>query len=77
LEGRGLAVIGWLAIAAAGFVCAQNSSTTSDTGVINDKDVSVVQFEELKYPAIAEYAPFESEGVEVVRVSLDDQGKVV
>jgi Gram-negative bacterial TonB protein C-terminal len=64
------------AITMAAMAFGQNDST-SQRNVINDKDINVVQFEELKYPAIAEYAPFESDGVEVFLVTLDDQGKVV
>lgn len=64
------------AIAVAAMAFAQNGAGNQPE-IINDKDINVVQFEELKYPAIAEYAPFESDGVEVFLVSLDDQGKVV
>jgi len=44
---------------------------------VDDKDIKVIDYEELKYPLLAQYAPFESEGVVVVRVKLDDEGKVV
>jgi hypothetical protein len=44
---------------------------------IGDRETRVLEFDELKYPLIAQYAPSESEGVEVFRVKLDDQGRVV
>lgn len=64
------------AIAMAATAFAQKDAT-NQPDAINDKDINVVEFEELKYPAIAQYSPFKSEGVEVFRVTLDDQGKVV
>jgi TonB family protein len=69
--------ITWLAIATIGFAFAQQKAATYGTVTTNDSDIDVVEFEELKYPLIAQYAPFESQGVEVVRVNLDDQGNVV
>jgi outer membrane biosynthesis protein TonB len=70
---RGKLVFGF-AITTALMAFAQERSSQSDA--INDKDINVVQFEELKYPAIAEYAPL-SEGTEVLLVTLDEQGTVV
>jgi hypothetical protein len=58
---------------AAGFAHGQQGGATN-APAINDKDMNVVQWEELKYPLVAQYAPFESEGAEVVRVTLDDKG---
>lgn len=43
---------------------------------LNPQDIQVVHFEEMKYPAIAQRAPFSSEGVVVIQISLDEQGKV-
>ncbi len=60
-------------IAACGGVRAQQNGTVT----VIDKGIKVVDFEELKYPLLAQYAPLESEGVVVVRVNLDDEGKVV
>ncbi len=44
--------------------------------LINYKDVEVVDFEEMKYPLLAQYAPDQSEGVVVVQVTLDDEGRI-
>ncbi|MGA9039141.1 MAG: TonB family protein [Terriglobales bacterium] len=44
--------------------------------VINYKDVEVVDYEEMKYPTLAQYAPYQSEGVVVVQVTLDDEGRI-
>jgi len=41
----------------------------------SDKDIKVVSFEELSYPALARSARIQ--GVVVVRAKLDNQGKVV
>jgi TonB family protein len=38
--------------------------------------LEVVHFEEMKYPAIAQYAPNESRGPVVLKVTIDEQGKV-
>jgi TonB family protein len=47
--------------------------STPDTAIY-DKDMRVIDFEDLKYPAIAHSAHIE--GVVVIRVELDDEGKV-
>lgn len=49
-------------------------SSAADT-TIYDKEVRVVSFEDLSYPAIAHSANIQ--GVVVLRVTLDDQGKVL
>ncbi len=70
--------IGWLVIAVSGCVRAQQNGTLDGgTVTVNDKDIKVIDYEELKYPLLAQYVPIESEGVVVVRVNLDDGGKVV
>jgi TonB family protein len=43
---------------------------------LNPQDIQMVNFEEMKYPESALRAPFSSEGVVVVQISLDGQGKV-
>jgi TonB family protein len=43
--------------------------------VVHDKDIRVVDFVDLTYPMIADSA--HTQGVVVVRVKLDDSGKVV
>jgi TonB family protein len=62
-------VIGFLLVAA--FSCARAQQDTT----ISDKDVNVTDFADLAYPPIAATASVQ--GVVVVRVRLDDQGKVV
>ncbi|MFI5090834.1 MAG: energy transducer TonB [Terriglobales bacterium] len=62
-----------LSIAACSGVRAQQIGTVT----VIDKGIKAVDFEDLKYPLLAQYAPLESEGVVVVRVNLDDEGKVV
>ncbi len=44
---------------------------------LSDKDVKVFHFEDMKYPAISQYAPLESEGFVVVRANLDNGGRVL
>lgn len=68
--------IAWLAVATVGFVFPQQG-TQPETPTTNDSDIKTVEFEELKYPPIAQYATPSPEGVEVVRVNLDDQGDVL
>ena len=41
---------------------------------IQDKDINVVEFNQLKYPPLAQAARIE--GVAVIRVKLDSNGKV-
>ena len=59
----------WLLTNPLSLVRAQQDET------IYDKDVKVVEYEDMKYPPIAETAHIE--GVVVVRVKLDREGKVV
>jgi len=42
---------------------------------LSDKDIKVVSFEELKYPALARSARIQ--GAVIVRVRVDDQGRVM
>ena len=42
---------------------------------INDKDMSVIDFDDLKYPSFARQAMIQ--GVVVVRAKLDNDGRVV
>jgi TonB family protein len=63
-----LAVSGFMTLGSFGY-----SFSTPDTAIY-DKDVRVINFEDLKYPAVAHSAHIE--GVVVIRVELDDQGKV-
>jgi TonB-like protein len=44
-------------------------------GAIADKDINVIDYKDLSYPAIAVLAHVQ--GVVVVRLKLDDQGKVL
>ena len=46
-----------------------------DEAPIDDKDIKVVHFEELRYPPVAHAARIE--GAVVIRVSLDSRGNVV
>src|SRR5260370_26338373 len=50
--------------------CAQGQEQT-----VNDEDIAVISFEDMNYPAVARSAHLE--GVVVIRVRLDDTGKVV
>ncbi len=49
--------------------------SAAENQAITDKDISVVSFEELRYPALA--LQTRTEGVVVVLVKLDNDGKVV
>ena len=64
-----ICVTGLLAIGALGHVSAQQD------GTISDREMRLVDFEELVYPAPAQTA--HQQGAVVVRVALDDQGKVL
>ena len=57
-----------LAISSFGYVRAQQDAT------INDRDIKLVDFDGLTYPTIARTAHIQ--GVVVVRVKLDDKGRV-
>jgi TonB family protein len=46
----------------------------SDDVTLNDKDINVVHFEAMSYPQLARVAHVQ--GVVVIRVSLDSEGKV-
>ncbi len=51
--------------------------TTVQVGVsANQKEIEVLGFEDMRYPPLAQYAPFQSEGVVVVQVSLAEDGSV-
>jgi TonB family protein len=52
-----------------------NTITAKQGGTIWDDDIKIVDFEELRYPLSARLAHVQ--GVVVVRVTLDDRGKVV
>jgi TonB family protein len=54
--------------------CAVWLVRAQDSMTIEDRDISVVHFEELRYPPLARTANVE--GVVVIRVSLDDKGNV-
>jgi len=54
----------------------QQRALPASKSPLNPLDIQVVHFEEMKYPAIAQRAPFSSEGVVVIQISLDEQGKV-
>jgi TonB family protein len=43
-------------------------------GTVDDKDINVVDFEDLRYPSVAQ--SINNQGVVVVRATLDDQGKI-
>lgn len=43
---------------------------------LNPGDINVVHFEEMKYPEIARRAPYPPEGVVVIQIGLDEEGKV-
>jgi outer membrane biosynthesis protein TonB len=66
---------GCLMTAVCSSVLAEQREQPNDT--VNDKDIKVLEFQELKYPLHSQHAPAESEGVVVVRVKLDDKGKVL
>jgi outer membrane biosynthesis protein TonB len=53
---------------------ASSCALAQQDGTISDKDISVVDFEDLSYPAVASW---NTQGIVVVRVKLDDQGNVV
>jgi TonB family protein len=55
---------------------AQQSEVRAENATINYKDVEAVDFEEMKYPLLAQYAPSHSEGIVVVQVRVNDEGKV-
>jgi TonB family protein len=57
------------------FVAALALITTARADTIYNKDIQVIEYADLEFPAIAVTAHVE--GVVVVRVSLDDKGKVV
>ncbi|HTV60669.1 MAG TPA: energy transducer TonB [Verrucomicrobiae bacterium] len=61
-----------IAILVAGYLHGLNAQ---DVGTVNDKDIKIVHFEELKYPTFARAAHIE--GAVVVRVFLDGQGNAV
>jgi hypothetical protein len=50
-------------------------SLAQQSGPVNDKDINVISYEDLDYPAIAVLAHVQ--GVVVVRLRLDDHGKVL
>lgn len=52
------------------FTCAEPQGDDS----VNDKDIKVVSFKELNYPPLARSARIQ--GVVIVRVKLDGQGRV-
>jgi hypothetical protein len=55
---------------------AQRATVDTAPAVLNDKEVRVTDFEEMKYPALAQYAPYRPEGVVVVQATLDQAGNV-
>jgi TonB family protein len=63
-----LVLAAWLTLFPSAFVRAQQSET------INDEDIHVVDFVGLAYPTIPQTATVE--GVVVIRVRLNEQGKV-
>ena len=66
---RLMMLIGFLAVSQLFTVSAQEKQTVSD------KDIKIVDYEEMRYPTVARNAHVQ--GMVVIRVKLDDQGKVV
>jgi TonB family protein len=54
----------------------QQHAVPESQSPLNPGDLRVVHFEEMKYPEIAQRAPNPPEGVVIVKVGLDEQGKV-
>lgn len=54
----------------------QQHAVPESQSPLNPGDLRVVHFEEMKYPEIAQRAPYPPEGVVIVKVGLDEQGKV-
>jgi len=52
-----------------------SGSSAQQEQTVNDEDISVSSFEEMRYPALASAAG--REGTVVVKVKLDDHGYVV
>jgi hypothetical protein len=61
---------------ASGSGAAQRSTIDTASAAVNDKEARVADFEEMKYPALAQYAPYRPEGVVVVQATLDHAGNV-
>jgi outer membrane biosynthesis protein TonB len=59
-----------------GSLPAQTPGGSAAQGSAKQKELQVVTFEEMKYPTVAQYAPYRSEGLVVIQVALDEQGKV-
>jgi TonB family protein len=70
-------MIGWLAVAVPFCLSAEQRGPTDAKVTISDKDITVISFEELKYPFLEQPRPPESEGVVVVRAQLDGRGRVL
>jgi len=70
-------MIGWLAIAVPFCLSAEQKGSPDAKVTISDKDITVISFEELKYPFLDQHKPPESEGVVVVRAQLDEKGRVL
>jgi|SRR4029077_9318194 TonB family protein len=64
-------------VLAIAFLAAISSTPLRATqeGTISDKEIKVVDFADLEYPALARTAHIQ--GIVVVRANLDDKGKVV
>jgi hypothetical protein len=54
----------------------QTSGSGQGRSAILDQDTGVIDFEELEYPLPDRYPPEGSEDIVVVRVKLDDKGRV-
>src|ERR1700688_2715140 len=59
-----------------GTCSSQQRALPASQSPLNPQDIQVVHFEEMKYPAIAQRAPYPPEGVVVIQISLGEQGKV-